>query len=300
MGFLSAVFNVVSFAVGTLVTAVATGVGYVAAKIKTAYDHYYEREGGGYSTSKSRQTFRSIDALNQEIFQYEDKRARDGRLNMYDAETYQRLLGQRNVLAQETGTQRELRMAEELQANTSAFDTLHVTDQNIQVLLFHVGQSVSGKTCATCGLPMRLEWRRTVAVPAFKDFFWGCASFYLNGQGHIEAFQASHMDLFTRTDREEFSVSASQLNSLALHPRTQTSIERRVREHKNESVETYTCPVHHVPMILREKRDAAGLLDQFFLSCPYWGAKKCNHVMKVKNAAQLASLLESTTGRGIL
>jgi len=87
-----------------------------------------------------------------------------------------------------------------------------------------------------------------------------------------------------------------------MNPSSQKLIEKRVSNLKNEKIENYTCAVHGVELVLREKHNAIGLLDQYFLGCPLWNGTDngCKYVMKLKSGAQLSSLLESSTGRGIL
>jgi len=55
-------------------------------------------------------------------------------------------------------------------------------------------------------------------------------------------------------------------------------------------------------MVLREKKDAHGLLDQFFFGCPRWSPKDggCSQIVKLKSPGQLASALEAYYGRGIM
>jgi len=72
---------------------------------------------------------------------------------------------------------------------------------------------------------------------------------------------------------------------------------------KQEVTDVYLCPVHNEPMILREKKDADGLLDQYFFGCPRWSPKHgqgCSQIVKLKSPAQLASALEAFYGRGII
>jgi hypothetical protein len=75
-----------------------------------------------------------------------------------------------------------------------------------------------------------------------------------------------------------------------------------MNEVKQEKTDRYLCPVHNEPMVVREKRDAQGLLDQFFFGCPRWlpNGKGCSQIVKLKSPGQLASALESFYGRGIL
>ena len=55
-------------------------------------------------------------------------------------------------------------------------------------------------------------------------------------------------------------------------------------------------------MVLRRKQNATGLLDAYFLACPYWQPDNagCTFIEKLKSGSQLAALLKSETGRGVL
>lgn len=53
---------------------------------------------------------------------------------------------------------------------------------------------------------------------------------------------------------------------------------------------------------LRQKANPMRLLDAYFLACPYWlpNNQGCVLLEKLKSGSQLAALLKSETGRGIL
>ena len=70
----------------------------------------------------------------------------------------------------------------------------------------------------------------------------------------------------------------------------------------HRGVELATCPVHGENMVLRRKQNATGLLDAYFLACPYWQPNNagCTFIEKLKSGSQLAALLKSETGRGVL
>jgi hypothetical protein len=55
-------------------------------------------------------------------------------------------------------------------------------------------------------------------------------------------------------------------------------------------------------MVLRRKQNPTGLLDAYFLACPHWKPNNqgCTFIEKLKSGSQLAALLKSETGRGVL
>lgn len=297
MGFFSSLFQAAVFAAGTLVTKAAQGVGYVAAQVKNAYDRYRQTSGRG--PRDVRRHHAAMADLNDDIIDLERKRQRDRRLSSAEEDRLEKLYERRATLRDEIYEDRELRIADDISGQQHAFDSVHVTDQNIHVLLFSVGQTVMGKFCSRCRRPMRLEWRQQGHAPSFRDFFWGCAGFY-EGQGHTEAFTQQDVHLFTRTDRAEFTMSAQTLDRMLLLPPVQQNVRKRLSEVRNQTTEIHLCPIHNEPMVLREKKEAGGLMDQYFLSCPRWTDKACKQVVKIKSGGQLASLLEAHYGRGIL
>ena len=100
---------------------------------------------------------------------------------------------------------------------------------------------------------------------------------------------------------EEFSIILSDKS-------TEKIIDTRLNDLKSaltsrhRGVELATCPVHGENMVLRKKQSATGLLDAYFLSCPYWQPNNagCTFIEKLKSGSQLAALLKSETGRGVL
>lgn len=110
------------------------------------------------------------------------------------------------------------------------------------------------------------------------------------------------MTLFTNTDREEFTISASELTSIVRPPQSRQMIRRRMDEVVNVANSTYYCPIHHEPMILKAKKDAHTIRDMYFYGCPRWrpSGPSCNQIVKLKSAAQVSAALETMSGKGIL
>ena len=82
----------------------------------------------------------------------------------------------------------------------------------------------------------------------------------------------------------------------------QQSVIKRMSDVKRQDADVYLCAAHNEPLVLREKKDAEGLLDQFCFGCPRWSASSgtCSQIVKLKSPAQLASALEAFYGRGIM
>ncbi len=112
----------------------------------------------------------------------------------------------------------------------------------------------------------------------------------------------------TDVSEPEFSVKATDLDIILAHDDTQKVIVERMDDiradlsARHSGVELATCPVHGANMVLRRKAKPTGFLDTYFLACPYWSSDNtgCGFIEKLKSGAQLAALLKSETGHGVL
>ena len=160
---------------------------------------------------------------------------------------------------------------------------------------------------------MKLQWKRELSVAEPKDFYWGCTGWYIQQGGkracnHTEKLQRNDYGLMTDTTAPEFSVTADEFGDILTNKGTEKIIITRLGDLKSDlssghrGVELATCPVHGENMMLRQKQNASGLLDAYFLACPYWQPKDagCPFIEKLKSGSQLAALLKAETGQGIL
>jgi hypothetical protein len=237
-------------------------------------------------------------SVNDHISDLEKKRKRDGCLNEYDRQELSNLYNQREILRQEMNEKKEMDLAKKM-ADNSYYDHLTVTDENLHVIQFHVGQNVLGKTCS-CGRPMVLQWQRNRTINKTREFFWGCSGFYSGECRGTQSVTETEYGLMTKIDRPEFEISNQSLNRIVDLPQSRNSIGRRMNDLKNQEVTEYFCPTHNEVMVLKENRNSNGLMDQYFLGCPRYFDVKCEQIVKLKSAAQLAAVLEANTGRGIL
>ena len=287
------------FAVGTLMVGAAVVVKKVhdlvveAKEPARALAHRY--------TEGFKAFFNAIREANDEMDDLQAKRQRDRRLNEYDQMAFDAARERRMKAFIDLSEARTAQFVDRVAEDDSGFDNLHVTESNLQVVQFHAGQTVSGKACVVCGRPMILQWQRGRSVRSTSDFFWGCSGYY-DGRAcdRTERFGALDMSLFTKVDRPEFEVQPQALDVLAEKHRPH--VEGRVADVIGSENETYCCPIHLEPMQLRRKNNADGLLDLYFFGCPRWrpDGTGCNHVQKLKSAAQLSAVLETSTGRGLL
>lgn len=297
MGFFSDFFSSAVAAIGTLIT---TGV-RVAAQVVDAVKREYEEVRKANSKlaleDRKKRAFGDINDVNSLILEIEQKRRRDTRLSENDEAELSRLKQQRERLRGQVQEASEKIIIKDIAEKSENYKSVVISDENTHILQFHVGQAVYGKTCSRCKKPMTLQWKLGIYSVSMNDFFWGCTGFFDETCRRTEAFKEHDLSLFTNTMRNEFNCNTQELNSIIMLPNAAKSVERRMDQVKNVATDVYLCPVHHEPMIIREKKDAQGLLDQYFLSCP---RQACSQLVKLKSAAQLASALEAFTGRGIL
>lgn len=308
MGFFDDVLNIIGKVVNVVMYAAGTVVGITLAGAvefcQVAYEKYGEYRAKNRSVNlaiANKPVHQLTSNINDEITELERKKNRDRTLNQNDTQRLNSLYAQRDKLKDEVRKNSELFLIEKMQAGNGVYDSIHINNVNTHILQFHVGQTVFGKRCRQCGRPMILQWKQGMQTVAMSEFFWGCIGFY-EGVRHNEPFMQSDMDLFTRIDRPEFEVSSRELGNIIQMPGPKANITKRMSGIKQEVTDVYLCPVHNEPMVLREKKDAHGLLDQYFFGCPRWLQAKggCTQIVKLKSPAQLASALEAFYGRGIL
>jgi hypothetical protein len=312
MGFFDGLVNWASNVVRNVVYGIGTIVGATAALAvdlievaRDTYREYRKRHGAKAEQLAQQEALREIHNINNEIIDLERKRERDGRLGEYDQHRLTDLYQKRSESRDRVHKATEMELARNIEEGNGQYGNLLVTDKNLHVLQYHQGQTVFGKHCRRCGRPMILNWRlqQTVSsMTGYGGFFWSCTGYYESQCKNTEQFLQTDMSLFTRIDRPEFDVSNQELTRIALLPGSQRLITRRMGEMKHEANDVYLCPVHQEPMVLQEKNNAEGILDMYFLGCPRWkpGGQGCSQVVKLKSPAQLASYLESSSGRGLM
>lgn len=107
----------------------------------------------------------------------------------------------------------------------------------------------------------------------------------------------------------EFQTSNEDFSTILGIPDVQKTIIERVDDLASDlsarktGVEVASCPVHGEALVLKKKTSGAkNLLDMYHLRCPYWlpSGQGCPFIEKLKSPSQLALLLKSETGAGIL
>ncbi|WYL96482.1 MAG: hypothetical protein HEQ35_24145 [Gloeotrichia echinulata IR180] len=265
-------------------------------------DSSSQQTNSSYSNKTTKDVTEELEIIDVEFVELERKERRDGNIFQQDQERKQELELLRTDKFNEYQEVKSKEIAEEQSANPENYETSNLGIDKVHILQFHMGQVVLEKKCS-CGKPMILQSQRRLdgSLYQLSDFFWSCTGFYnkLPLQCRItKNFTAMDVGFLHKSDIFEFQVSNQQLSTIFHDTSVKKATISRVKSHLKEKDDEILCPVHHVPMILREKLNHSGVaLDMFFLACPHIG---CQQIVKLKSPAQLAAYLKRREGRGIL
>lgn len=289
----------------------------VIAGIKRGYE-VYKRQGGTTGAKVVDELTRKKDRLrsvNDEIMHLRNQYMSSGSLNDRARRRWHDLRAEREQLRSELNQGKEVRAAEKIIEAESVIEKVEINLETAHVLQYNAFADTLGKNCRICGRPMKLQWKRDLSVAQPKDFYWGCTGYYFHSQGgkkractHTEPLERNDYGLMTDTTAPELSMTAEEFGIILADKGTERIIDSRLRDLKSDlasgyrGVELATCPVHGVNMVLRRKQAPTNLLDAYFLACPYWQPNDagCTFIEKLKSGSQLAALLKSETGQGIL
>jgi len=251
--------------------------------------------------------------VNDELLSIVDKYHRTGSVTDKEKERAHFFQEERKRLKDKLDNIDEILVAKDINDESESFEKIYLDDSKAHILQGQVGVSSFGKQCPNCGRTMLVQWPRAAGIAKVADFFWGCPGWYVvkNGQRACSTtilLSDADLNIFTKTDSLEAQVSNEELTSMVLLPDPSNIITERMSDvisdqsSRRIGIESYRCPTHGEKLILRQKKQASGLLDQYFLSCPRWQPhnKGCGYMVKLKSAMQLSTLLKKQTGRGIL
>jgi hypothetical protein len=255
---------------------------------------------------------RDLQEVNARIQRLRQKYQEKGSLNQADRESWEYLKQQRNDLNSKLTALDQINTAEDIVKQEKDYEATTVSDDNAQILQYHVGQSTHNKIC-TCGRPMVLQWNRELSTAGLKDFFWGCSGWYIVNNGKricARQVRLSQEDLilFANLNRDEFKLKSAELTRKTLDPkrakRVRDALDSIRAEHRKRrlGIAIYRCPIHGESLRLqRKKQTTNGLLDEYFLGCPRWLPNNagCDFKVKLKSAAQISSVLVAEHDQGV-
>lgn len=311
MGFFSSLFNGLGTILGVLVDTVAE----VISSISDGYERYRDRGGATQNTAVVEAEHKKdrLREVNDEIIGLRNRHMSRGSLSDQERRRWNDLSVERDELIGKVNEAKQVKAAEKILESEAQMQKVEVDLDSTHVLQYNAFADTLGKKCSICGRQMKLQWQRDVAVPGPKDFYWGCTGWYVKqGQkpacSHTERLQRNDYGLMTDTSAPEFTLTAEDFGDILSDTGTQEVITTRVQDlqsdlsRRKQGVELVSCPVHGEHMVLRKKSNPAGLLDMYFLACPRWQPNNqgCSFIEKLKSGSQLAALLRSETGSGIL
>jgi hypothetical protein len=255
-----------------------------------------------YTNTNSKDVIEDIEVIDVEFVELEKKVKQDGKCSQKDQERKQELEQLRSDKFKEYQKLKLTEITDEQCAEPGNYETSILKSDKTHILQFHMGQVVLEKKCS-CGKPMILQSKQRLdgSLYQLNDFFWACTGFYNNQPLQCKGkqrFAAKDVGFLHKSDIFELQVSNQDLSTIFNETSVNRTIISRIKSHVKQKDNDILCPIHHVPMILREKRDHSGVaLDMFFLACPHIG---CQQIVKLKSPAQLAAYLHRKEGRGIL
>lgn len=310
MGFFSSLLNGLGTILGVLVETVAS----VVTGIREMFEDHRDR-GGATGTLAAREAVlrkNRLREVNDEIMGLRNRRMSRGELSDQERRRWDSLREEREELLGTANRAKEVAVAEKIIETEALIEKVEVDVANTHFLQYNAFADIFGKKCV-CGRPMKLQWGRNVGVPGPTDFYWGCSGWYVQqGTGRAcsrkKRLEPEDYGLMTDTSVPEFAMTAEEFGEIITNPSTEQIIATRIKDlrsdltKRKQGVELATCPIHGEHMVLRQKSNPTGLLDAYFLACPYWqpGGNGCSFMEKLKSGSQLAALLKSETGRGIL
>lgn len=305
----------VATGLGTVIGVLAEKAAEVVASVRQGYERYRDR-GGATRDAAEIERGRRADTLKDINEGLVDLRRKiiEGRAGDAETRRWNDLREQRAELMRELEEAKEVKAAETILDGADGINKVVIEDANIHIITANAFADVVNKSCSMCGRKMKLQWPRNIESPAPDALFWGCTGWYFQNGGqrrcsNTERLDANDKALMVDTTMPEFQTSNEDFSTILGIPDIQQTIIERVDDLASDlgarktGVEVASCPVHGEALVLKKKtRGATGLLDMYHLRCPYWlpNDQGCPFIEKLKSASQLAVLLKSETGAGIL
>lgn len=307
MGFFDMLFS----GIGSLFSAAVSVVSEVVSTVKTYFNAKEIVTNTVYDERDKKQD--QIHELNQEIQFLRRKLNESGRITEQQRKRLYELDEERNFLKQGIKNDSQIIAADRFQQNENNIHKVDIDLETTHVLQWNAFADTMAKTCPKCQRPMKLQWERNLVYVNPQDFYWGCTGWYFKNKQvrlceYRENLSRQDLALMTDTSAPEFSLSAQDFNIIIQDQSTSESIIERMDDlksdlqNKKQGIDIVCCPIHAEPMILQKKKNGVGLLDQYYLHCPYLAPNNqgCPYTEKLKSGSQLAALLKHQTGTGIL
>ena len=317
MGFFSSLFDAILTVAATVVNVAVTATSEIISAATNFLDEFTAKKEKDKLPDAEESKYKADDELkniNDELLAILEKYQRNSRVSLSEKRRAEYLRERRNELKGTIKSSDEIISSKEIVTDSGAFKKLLIGDTEAHIIQGQVGVSSFGKNCSQCGREMQIQWPRSVKTANVTDFFWGCTGwFFFNAKGkrycqHTEKMSSGDLSIFTRSDNPEAEVSNEELTTLVTLPGPSKIITERMddvisdQKSQKRGTNDYRCPVHGELLILRRKKNALGLLDQYFLGCPHWQPNNtgCTYIVKLKSVMQLSNLLTKESGTGVL
>lgn len=301
--------------IGTLIGVLSSTAAQVVFEIRSSYNAYMEKFSAAPSEQEREEsrTKEELLGVNDEIMHLRKKHMSQGGYDDNDRRRWSYLGDRREELLAKLRGSKEIRAARTVLDNEGSLEAVDIKNETSHIFQYNAFADVLGKVCPQCARPMKIQWRRELTTVGLQDFYWGCTGWYItlrNGPlcSYTERVSSQDFALLTDVSPLELQMSSSEFGDIISHPTTTKIIGTRLEDLRSDlnsqrhGVQMVACPLHGENMILRQKNNPSGLLDQFFLACPRWlpHNQGCAFIEKLKSGSQLAALLKSETGQGIL
>jgi hypothetical protein len=273
MGFIDAIFGGFgSFVIKGINTVHQLAKNYVSRLVDEALkERVVENQPSSNPTSVNVHVYNvqnEIKNIDLEQTEIEKKQARDGSLNLSDIEKLEELQKQREDKFEQWQKAKTQEVITEQAKNPDSYETSFLNNDNVHILQFQMGQVVLEKRCV-CGRPMMLQHRdrKDGSIFLLNDFFWSCVGYYSNQCRGTQRFQTQDIGLLHKANILELQLSNTELGQSFTRPLIQKTVVR-LRQHLGAEDRDVLCPIHHVPMILKEKdksNHSNVVLDMFHL-----------------------------------
>lgn len=305
MGFFSFLFSGIGALFGAVTEVVSDVVSTVSSifSLKKSIDKV---KRGTYDKVSKKQE--AIHYLNDEIIALRKRYENNGYLTEREKKRIKYLAEERDHIKSEIDSERRTIAAQKFIDNEDVNKKVLINNNSTHILQWNAFADTMGKICPKCGRVMKIQWQQNLQHVKSNEFFWGCTGWYINACSYKEKLTASDLSLMTDASAPEFELSSEDFTTILHDPGTAKLITERVDDLQSDlwqhkkGIEIVCCPTHGEPMVLQKKKNAIGLLDQYYLRCPHWkpNDQGCGYVEKLKSGSQLAALLKDQTGRGIL
>lgn len=319
MGFFSKLvgnlFNTVSTVGKTVVNAISPVINKVvdvAEKVVNEVKKVLKREFSSEIITEKQKNDDRLAEVNDELVYYRKQKEKKGELTSDQKRRVRELSEERAELCGEIIASEHVEMAYNLNESPNSFDGIQIEQKNQHILQYHDMLQAPGKSCPRCGKPLLLKWRSDNKGSESQSFFWSCTGYFIKKRdqrscNYTKSLQKDDFILFGNFSKPEFELDINVLDRLALG-KDPKRIEDALRSILNDSkinnvgLDGYRCPIHNEKMVLKEKKDHLGLLDQFYLGCVRWekDGTGCELKIKIKSTIQLSRVLESSGNGGLL